>query len=384
MAGSVLALAAVAIVVLATRGTQPEEPARREERTRATERAPRSVVHVLPAVPRLSASVVPNDEEKSAAPAGIVETLETSGDPRAIEVALRAVLSTYSSRSTRKAAPDAALERALVRHVRSDDGAVVRAALAAARVPLMTEAPSPELASAIASTIVPEQAPARRTLALEALNLIRPDRRGPPVLAAIQRSLSASEPEVVSQALFALAHSGPSFAVLSEASRAELAERVLTLGRHPNPAVRGRALFALAELALLVAAHARLEAALSHLGDPEPYVRAEAANLAGKVLEPRAIHALMAHVGDLAMARFDLAFIDVEGARSVAEHRVPGRERVAEAALFSILALSRRLPGATGLELTLGGTAEREAGVRENAAIVRAWYRQLAAQIPPL
>jgi hypothetical protein len=385
VAGSALALAlaAVAIVVFATRGTRPEEPERRTERSGAPERRARSVVSPSPAVQPVSPGVVPSDEGKPAGPAGIVETLSTSRDPRALEAALRAVLSTYSSRSTRKPAPDAALEAALVRHLRSEDGAVARAAFSAARVPLMTETPSAEVATAVAGTIAPEQPAARRVLALDALNLIRPDRRAPPVLAALQRALTASEPEVISRALLALAGSGPSLATLSEASRAELAERVLELARHSNGAVRGRALLVLAELAELVAAEARLGAALAYLDDPEPYVRAEAASLVGKIGAPRAIHALMARVDDLAAARFDLTYVDVEGARSVAEHRVPGRERVAEAALFSILALSRLLAGAARLELTLGAT-EREAGVRENAAIARAWYRQSAAQIPRL
>jgi hypothetical protein len=381
--GSVLALAlaAVALVVLAARGTRPEESERPPERSEAPERGAGSVVPRSPAVPPESPRVAPSDEAKRAGPAGIVETLSTSRDPRALEAALRAVLSTYSSRSTRKPAPDAALEAALVRHFRAEDGAVARAAFAAARVPLMSEPPSAELASAVAGTIAPDEPAARRVLALDALNLIRPDRRSPPVLAAIQRSLAAPEPEVVSQALFALAHSGPSLPALSDASRAELGVRVLELARHSNGAVRGRALFVLAELAELVAAEVRLRAAIAHLDDPEPYVRAEAASLAGKTRAPGAIHALMARVEDLAVARFDLAYVDVEGARSIAEHRVPGREHVAEAALFSILALSRLLPGAPSLELTLG-TSAREAGVRENAAIARAWYRQSAAQIP--
>lgn len=331
-----------------------------------------------PALP----NAAPEPDGVADGPAGIVETLENSADPRAIEAALRSVLTTYASRSTRKPLPDAALERAIQRHLTAEDGAVVRAALAATRVPLMTEGASPELASAIASTVTPEQTPARRTLALEALNLLRPDRRGAPVLAAIRQSLAAPEPEVVSQALFALSQSGPSLAALSEAERAELAQRVQQLTLHHNPAVRGRALFALSELPDLVTPALRLEAAVKHLGDPLPYVRAEAANLAGRCRDPRAIHALVTHVSDLALARYELAFVDIDGRPVVAEHAVPGRKRVAEAALFAILGLSREAPVSKSLELTLRGSAETDARVLEDAALVRAWYRDVAAQLP--
>lgn len=324
----------------------------------------------------------PEAEGVREGPAGIVQTLEESDDPRALEAALRSVLTTYASRSTRKPVPDAALEHAIARQLTAEDGAVARSAFAAARVPLMTEAASPALASAIASTVTPERTPARRTLALEALNLIRPDRRGAPVLAAIKQSLAAPEPEVVSQALFALAQSGPSLAALSDADRAELAERVQQLTLHHNPAVRGRALFALAEVAELGTPQVRLDSAVRHLGDPLPYVRAEAANLAARSRDARAVHALLSYVGDLALARYELAFIDIEGRPAVAEHAVPGRKRVAEAALFAILALSREATVSKHFELTLRGSAESDARVLENAAIVRAWYGDVAAQLP--
>jgi hypothetical protein len=187
---------------------------------------------------------------------------------------------------------------------------------------------------------------------------------------------------VVSQALFALANSGPSLATLAQARRAQVAQRVVDLASHPNAGVRGRALFVLAEVAELVAAEARLAVALRQLRDGDPYVRAEAANLAGRCRAPRAIHALMAHIADLAAARYDLSFVDIEGRPSVAEHRVPGRPRVAEAALFAILALSREVQVAKPVELTLGGGIQPQARVLENVASVRRWYGEVVAQIP--
>jgi hypothetical protein len=373
----------MATLIFGLRGATSQEPASGVTAKPVPDRALAAAPSVQPpSTPSVQQDATSTIDSEPASPASIVETLETSRDARAIQAALSAVLTTYSSRSTRKPAPGAELEHALSRHVRSDAGPIARAALAAARVPLMTEAPGAELVNAIVDAAAPTEAPARRTLALEALNLIRPDRRGAVVLNAIEQALSASQPEVVSQALFGLANSGPALAALSETHRDELARRVSELASHPNPGVRGRALFVFAEIGDLTAADARLAMALQALHDREPYVRAEAANLAGRCKVPRAIHALMAHVGDLAAARYDLTFLDIEGRSSTAEHRVPGRPRVAEAALFSILALSRELPVSRQLDLPLGGGVQPEARVLENAAVVRRWYGEVVAQIP--
>jgi hypothetical protein len=377
-----LVLATIATLMFVLRGAA-REPARQPRAEQALKRAPRRVSSVRPpSAASVTQALVRAPPAAPVRPESIVETLETSHDPQAIQAALSAVLTTYASRSTRKPVPGAELERALVRHVRSGSGGIARAAFAAARVPLMTDAPGAELVDAIVGAAAAGQAPARRTLALEALNLMRPNRRGAPVLAAMEQALSAAEPEVVSQALFALANSGRSLATLSQATRLQLAQRVLELGGHPNPGVRGRALFVLAEVGDLVAGEARLAMALRQLRDAEPYVRAEAANLAGRCRAPRAIHALMAHIADLAAARYDLSFVDIEGRASVAEHRVPGRPRVAESALFAILALSRELEVGKALELPLGGGVQPEARVLENVASVRRWYAEQVAQIP--
>jgi hypothetical protein len=383
VAGATLVAAAIATLIFGLRDATSQLPARGDQAQPAPAPEPRTASSVrLSSSAAVQRDATPSVNLESVTPAGIVETLETSRDTRAIQAALSAVLTTYSSRSTRKPLPGAELEHALLRHVRSDSGVITRAALAAARVPLMTEAPGAELVSAIAEAAGPTQAPARRTLALETLNLIRPDRRGAEVLSVMEQALSAPQPEVVSQALFGLASSGPSLVTLSQANRAELAKRVSELVGHANPGIRGRALFVLAQIGDLVAADVRLATALQTLHDREPYVRAEAANLAGRCRAPRAIHALMAHVGDLAAARYDLRFLDIEGRSSTAEHHLPGRPRVAEAALFSILALSRELPVPRQLELTLGGGVQAEARVLENAAGVRSWYAEVGARIP--
>jgi hypothetical protein len=313
----------------------------------------------------------------------IVHLADTSGDPRVIEAALREVLSTYSSRSSQKRAPDAELDRVLIRHVHASQPSVAAAALEAARLPLMTEQPSEALTSSIVELAKPERDPARRQAALVALNLIRPDRRAPHVLASFEQALAAREPQIVSAGLLALSQSGSSLLVMPEPTRARVAARVLELAAALDPGVRGRSLAVFAELDWLASLAARYELGARRLRDAHPYVRAQAADLLLRCREPAAIHALIALVGDLAEARYELTgFAELDGSPGTLVHVVPGRRRVAEAALLSIVPLSQSVPRLTPLFLTLGGRVRDEASVLQNAEVARSWYRAEAARIP--
>ncbi len=307
----------------------------------------------------------------------------SSDDPAVIEASLRAVLTLYSSRSSQQATPDAELDRVLIQRLRDERPAIAAAALTAARVPLMTEQPSDQLTVAIAEAAGPQLAAPRRQLALEALNWIRGDRRSADVVTAIEQALAAAEPAVLSLALLALAQSGPSIEGSSSADRTRLSERVLQLGTHPNPAVRGRALGVFTEIAWLLPAAARFETAQLSLRDPDPYVRAQAADLLLRCKEARGIHVLIEHVADLAVARYELSgWTNLDGSPGRLVHTVPGRKRVADAALLAILTLSEGLPGVAALPLTLGGRAESDEVILQNAAIARSWYGAQGANIP--
>lgn len=307
---------------------------------------------------------------------------ETSDDPAVIAAALRETLGVYSSRSSQKRAPDADLERVLLKHLRSSDPTILGAALAAARIPLMTATPSPAITQAITESTRPERGAAERAAALEALALLRPDRRDATVLAAFEQALSAAEPELLSLALLALSQSGASLGALPEDARARLAALVVALGAHPNPGVRGRSLAVLAELTGLLSAEARFAAGRQHLADSDGYVRAQAADLLLRCREPMAIHALIDSVRDLAPARYELrGFTNLDGSAGVLLHVVPGRPRVADAALFAMLNLSQELPGVTPLVLTLAGVAP-ESVVLQNATTAELWYRTESARIP--
>ena len=307
---------------------------------------------------------------------------ETSDDPRVVEASLEAISSTYAARSTRKPGPDADLERVLVKHVHAERPTTALAALTAARIALMAEQPREGVTRAIAELAAPEKPAARRYAALDALNLLRPDRRDAHVLTAFERALDAKEPHLVSLALLAVSQSGPSLALAPEANRARFAERVVALLGHYDPGVRGRALFALAEVASLTAASTRFGAGKRGLADREPYVRAQSADLLARCRESAALHLLIEHVADLTPARYELrGWTQLDGKPGLLVHELPGRKRVAEAALFAMQSLSESLDGSPALTLQLGRQPTDEV-VLQNAEFARAWYRANQRSIP--
>lgn len=382
-AGSAVALTAAAVLwsagLWSQRGTDAHSPPTARSGGGENERARADVTgHALGETPLAdpSQTAVPSD------PKALTRLLETSDDPRVVEAALAAVPALYAARSTRKPGPDEDLERAIIRHLRSERASTALAALEAARVPLMTEAPRVEFMTALGELAGSDQPSARRYAVLEALNLLRPDRREEPVLVAFERALDAVEPHLVSLALLAVSQSRASVEAASEAMRSRLAARIATLLRHPDPGVRGHALLAVAEVPPLAAPDARYAMAESALTDTEPYVRARAAALFARCAEPMAIHRLIEHCRDLAGARYELRFTELDGSAGLLVHEVPGRTRVAEAALFAVLSLGERTNTTSKLELTLGGRPESNERVLENAALAAAWYRTERARIP--
>jgi hypothetical protein len=307
----------------------------------------------------------------------------TSEEPLVVEASLDAIQSAYSSRSSRKEAPDADLDRVLLKHLRSSRSGAASAAFRAARIPLMTEQPGAELISGLAELARTAEAP-RRLAALEALDLIRPDNRGPEVLETFESALSAREAELVSTALFALAQSEPSLRLEREQAPRRLGSRLLALTGHSDPGVRGRALAALAELDGIAEAEAKSTQAAKLLADGHPYVRAQAADALARLGATWAIHRLIELVEDVSPAFYELTgWTALDGHAGRLVHELPGRKRVAEAALYAIQSLGASTEQAGGaFELSLG-RSQNEGALRENAERAKAWYARARASLPP-
>src|SRR5690606_18798799 len=73
----------------------------------------------------------------------------TSDEPHVVQGSLEAILVAYSSRSSKKEAPDADLEKVLLKHLASQENEILAQALAAARIPLMSEDPGDLLPAAL-------------------------------------------------------------------------------------------------------------------------------------------------------------------------------------------------------------------------------------------
>jgi hypothetical protein len=147
--------------------------------------------------------------------------------------------------------------------------------------------------------------------------------------------------------------------------------------------VRGGALLALAELPSLIDYDVRIAAAKRALADRHAYVRARGADLVARCGKSGGIHLLIEHVGDLTLARYELrGWSQLDGSPGTFVHELPGRKRVAEAALVAIRSLSESIDGVSPLTLRLGRQPNNDL-VLENAVIARAWYGAHRGLIPP-
>lgn len=326
----------------------------------------------------------------------------TSEEPQVIQAALEAIQSAYSARSERKEIPDADLDKVLLKYMQSETPSIAAAAFAAVRIPLLTDEPRIDLMAAVARMAGPNESPARRYAALEALNLIRPNRRSQEVLAAFTSALEAEQSHLVSAALSGLTLSGPT--LNDDGSQLEgLGSRVLALTDHGDPGVRGNAIALLAEIPGLVEAPIRLGKAREHLKDSHAFPRAEAIDCLERSRDVSAIHRLIGLVEDLGIARYDLVgWTGLDGTPGRIVHALPGRRLVAEAALYAIRSLSEIAAPSSGelgvgaqsstearkgrvlreLELTIGGPQQTDDLLKKNAEFVQDWYGRSREQIP--
>lgn|GEM_PF-1510235 len=320
----------------------------------------------------------------------------TSDEQDVVLAALDAVQAAYSSRSSKKEAPDRDLERVLRKHLASADPARAQAAFAAARIPLMAEQAGGELLGELVRIAETGPTPGLRWLALEALNLLPPDRRSPAVLESFLHA-SAEEPGLAVLALLGLSASDRSLRAAPELRQAALG-RAQALAAAQDPGVRGTALQVLVELdpQALGKGSTLARAALT---DPHPYVRAQAAWALGRpfIGDEGDIHLLMPLTRDLAEAR---AVVHgprgLDGNELETSRKVHGGRFVAEVALLAVKALALRLlPAPTDPNapvpsevrppprLTIGSRTSGLEQVQDSAALMRIWYETERDRLPP-
>ncbi|HOU89395.1 MAG TPA: hypothetical protein PLU22_00050 [Polyangiaceae bacterium] len=310
---------------------------------------------------------------RRAVAAGRAGLADGSGEPAASLSALGAVESAYVAQGPGDAPFDPALDREVIRALDSEHPAVVARALAAARLPMVAGRPGEELLAAVLRLAASDQPPARRQAALQALGSLRPSQRSPAWLERFEAALRAPEPQVIATALEVLLGSPRAWQERAEL-RARWVPLVTGLVGHPDPGIRGRALGLLGALDG-AAARALARAALR---DPHPFVRAVGCDVLGQTDEAAYIHDLMPLVEDRAEARYDLVgFTSLDGQPGSVPHAVPGRRRVAEAALFAVETLA---DGA--VRLPFGGREGADERLELSIQSARAWYARERARLP--
>lgn len=307
----------------------------------------------------------------------------TSEDPLVLEAALTAIQASYSSRSEKKETPDRDLDRVLVRYMQSPSAPLAELAFQAARIPLMTEEPQPELISALATIVESDGPLSRRYRALETLNLLRPSLRNETARATFEKTLTQAEPLLVSLSLYALTESGPSFEKAEPNELKSLGQRALALLKHEDPGVRGRALALLTSIPTLTDLETLIGVALAALRDKSGYVRGQATDTLAQRAGPSAISEILPLTRDLSRARYDISgWTDLSGEPGVFPHDIPGRKTVAETALFAIRSIrgkavsSGALPAEPELKISLGPALSDEL-ILENARLVELWVREM-------
>lgn len=302
----------------------------------------------------------------------------TSEKEAVVDASLEAILSAYSSRSGKKEAPDADLDRVLIQHLTPGQPARLRLALQAARIPLMSPTPSAALVGAIANLAAPGQASNVRHVALEALDLLPPSARNPRALSTFVAALDA-EPHLQALALFALTQSARSLPSGSpELTR--VAEGATRLTEAADPGVRGRALGLLGALQRQDPGVDAAEKAREKLADPHPYVRAVALDVLGAAGSLEDLAAVLPLTEDFAGARYELTgFQALDGAEGRLSFVVPGRKLVAEAALHALVRLSTPLGDE---RYSVGGPLTNEAQARAAAERAEAWYAGVKDRLP--
>jgi len=312
----------------------------------------------------------------------------TSDNELVVKAALDAMQGAYSSRSAKKEAPDPDLELVLLRYLESPSPEVAKRAFQAARIPLMTESPRPELLLGVSRLAGPESPAARRRLALTALDLVRAEQRSQGVTEAFERALVAKEPEVISAALLGLVGSLRRSKPASPDAYVPIREAALGLTFHAVPAVRGRALALLTEVPALLEPAALASRAAAMLSDENGYVRGQAAVALGQAGVPRDISKLLPLARDESPTLYELSgFTELDGTPGSLKFDIPGRPTVADAVLIAIGDLAHRatteaeadLPP---LSLTLAGPNSNHATRLESAARAGAWFDEVKAKLP--
>jgi HEAT repeat protein len=270
---------------------------------------------------------------------------------------------TYSAHSDSKVQPDADFIKVVNKHLVSEDPKVALRALRAARTAITGKSANKELVDAVVSLKQKYADGPGRYALIDTLRVVSFDSRSEPVISVFVDSLNSKDAYVLSYALQALHRS-----TRSVKDTAAVNAKALSLAKHEDPGVRGRAIELLGTTGK--GDPAALAAVLAALEDPHAYVRSEAAESSARLRHAPAIHPLMKLVAQKEPNSYEITgFKQLDGSEGRLRHDGSAWGFVQDAAMNAVRSLS-----SGGLKLERLEPKNLAEGLAKNATATQEWY----------
>lgn len=307
----------------------------------------------------------PEDANKASNAKLFTYLAATSEAPEVVGAALQGMYGAYSAHSARKLKPDEDFNQVVLKQLKSDNPKLAARALKAARTSMSGKEANVELIAAVVALGPKYPTGPGRYALIDSLRVVSSKHRDDKLMALLIESLDAPEPYVQSYALQALYR-----ATRSIKDTEGLKAKALSLAKHDNVGVRGRAIELLG--ALGKDDPVVVSTVLAALNDSHPYVRSEAAESLARLRHKEAIPALVKMVEAKERNRYmlkDWKTLDGEPGRLNHEGSAWGFEK--DAAITAIRSLS-----SGDLKLDRVDPKRIEAGLDANAKQTLEWYAQ--------
>ena len=299
-----------------------------------------------------------------------------SEKPDVIRAALRAMSKTHKAGRGGKGgrrAVDADYATVVATHLGSKDDKIVSAALSAAAHALNTGQPDARVLDAVLQIARSHAVDGGRIAAVNVIIKIPHYRRNPRIVAALLQILKDKSPAVLSHTLYQLYQSG----VRELQQKPAFVNAGLQLVKHPDPAVRGRAV---RMLGVLARGNAEVRDKIrAMLDDKHPYARSIAADALAAFRDVAAIHLLVPKLKDMARNDHHIPYTTLTGKKSAVAHGARNAT-VHDTCAAAIEKLSAKLPK----PWKRPSRKHEKSGREQNLASANAWYAKNKGEIPPL
>lgn len=309
-----------------------------------------------------------------------VHLAATWPDADVVTAALHAMYSSFTSyeKSTDRVVADEDYARAVLMKIQDPNGKVQHAALKAAEHSVALDTPHPKVVMALVDLAAHHAKPEGRHAAIETLGRVSDLTKNDAWLAPIIKALDATEPWLVSEALYQL-----KYKMYDVKDKAVMKAKLEPLLKHADPGVRGYAAEALARLAgfdrTVQADYATLIVPL--LDDPNPFTKSAACEAMAYLREKKAFHKIITMVEDTTANTYDIkGWTQLDGTDGYQHHDGSAWSTVGDAALSSIRMFSHET--STKFEYKIDYKT-KEADLKKAAADAKTWYATVKGELGP-